>query len=57
MMERESIDEVIDKQGSKRLRAKKEVVKASIMEVLNETDIFELKTYLENVNRLEEQIK
>jgi len=57
LMKGESIDEVIEKYGSKRLKAKKEEVKASILGVLNETDIIQLKICLENINRLEEQIK
>jgi transposase len=57
LMKRESIDEVIEKYGSKRLKAKKEEVKESILGVLNETDIIQLKICLENINRLEEQIR
>jgi len=57
LMKRESIDEVIEKYGSKRLKAKKEEVKESILGVLNETDIIELKICLDNINRLEEQIR
>ena len=57
LMKRESIDEVIEKYGSKRLKAKKEEVKESILGALNETDIIQLKICLENINRLEEQIR
>jgi len=57
LMKRESIEEVIEKYGSKRLKAKKEEVKESILGVLNETDIIQLKICLENINRLEEQIR
>ena len=57
LMNGESIDEVIDKYGSKRLKAKKEEVKASILGALGETDIIELKICLDNINRLEEQIR
>jgi transposase len=57
LMKRENIDEVIEKYGSKRLKAKKEEVKESILGVLNETDIIQLKICLENINRLEEQIR
>jgi transposase len=56
-MKGEDIDEVIEKYGSKRLKMKKEEVKASILGVLGEADIIELKMCLENVNRLEEQIR
>ena len=57
LMNGESIDEVIDKYGSKRLKAKKEEVKASILGTLGEADIIELKMCLDNINRLEEQIR
>lgn len=57
LMKGESIEEVIEKYGSKRLKAKKEDVKESILGVLSETDIIELKICLENINRLEEQIR
>jgi len=57
LMNGESIDEVIDKYGSKRLKAKKEEVKASILGALGEADIIELKICLDNINRLEEQIR
>jgi len=57
LMKGADLDEVIDRHGSKRLRAKKEEVKASIMGALNDTDVFELKICLENVNVLEGQIK
>ncbi|MEM3442751.1 MAG: IS110 family transposase [Candidatus Bathyarchaeia archaeon] len=53
----ESIDEIIEKYGSKRLKKKKEEVKASILGALGEADIIELKICLENINRLEEQIR
>jgi predicted SpoU family rRNA methylase len=57
LMKRESIEEVIEKYGSKRLKAKKEEVKKSILGALGEADIIELKICLENINRLEEQIR
>ena len=57
LMNGESIDKVIDKYGSKRLKAKKEEVKASILGALGEADIIELKICLDNINRLEEQIR
>ena len=57
LMKGESVEEVIEKYGSKRLKAKKEEVKESILGVLNETDIIRLKICLENINRLEEQIR
>jgi transposase len=57
LMKRESIDEVIEKYGSKRLKAKKEEVKKSILGTLREADIIELKICLDNINRLEEQIR
>jgi transposase len=57
LMKRESIDEVIEKYGSKRLKAKREEVKGSILGALREADIIGLKICLENINRLEEQIK
>jgi transposase len=56
LMKRESIEEVI-KYGSKRFKAKKEEVKESILGALNETDIIQLKICLDNINRLEEQIR
>lgn len=54
LMRGEDIDEVIEKYGLKRLRMRKEGVKESI---LGEADIMELKMHLENVNRLDEQIR
>jgi transposase len=57
LMKRENIDEVIEKYGSKRLKAKKEEVKKSILGSLREADIIELKICLDNINRLEEQIR
>jgi len=57
LMKRENIDEVIEKYGSKRLKAKKEEVKKSILGTLREADIIELKICLDNINRLEEQIR
>jgi len=57
LMKGEDIDEMIEKHGSKRLKMKKEDVKESILGVLGEADIIELKMYLDNVNRLEEQIR
>jgi len=57
LMKRESIEEVIEKYGSQRLKAKKEEVKESILGVLNETAIIQLKICRENINRLEEQIR
>jgi transposase len=57
LMKGEDIDEMIEKYGSKRLKMKKEDVKASILGVLGEADIIELKMCLDNVNRLEEQIR
>lgn len=56
-MKGESIEEVVEKYGSKRLKAKKEEVKESILGVLNETDIIQLKICLEDINRLGEQIR
>jgi len=57
LMKRESIDEVVEKYGSKRLKAKKDEVKKSILGSLREADIIELKICLDNINRLEEQIR
>jgi len=57
LMKRENIDEVIEKYGSKRLKAKKDEVKKSIIGSLREADIIELKICLDNINRLEEQIR
>jgi transposase len=57
LMKRENIDEVIEKYGSKRLKAKKDEVKKSILGTLREADIIELKICLDNINRLEEQIR
>jgi hypothetical protein len=54
LMKRENIDEVIEKYGSKRLKAKKEEVKKSILGTLREADIIELKICLDNIIRLEE---
>ena len=56
LMKGESIDEVIEKYGSKRLKTKKEEVKASVLGTLGEADIIELRMCLDNVNRLGEQI-
>ncbi|MEM3551194.1 MAG: transposase [Candidatus Bathyarchaeia archaeon] len=57
LMKGESTDKVIVKYGSKRLKKKKEEVKASILGALGEVDIIELKMCLENINGLEEQIR
>jgi len=57
IMSGKNVDEAIEKYGSKRLKAKKEEVKAPVLGVLGEADIIELKMCLENVNRLEEQIR
>ncbi len=57
LMKGESIEKVIEKYGSKRLKKKKEEVKESILGVLKEAEIIELKMCLENINRLEEQIR
>jgi transposase len=57
LIKSESIDEVIEKYGSKRLKKKREEVKASILGTLGEADIIELKICLENINSLEEQIR
>jgi len=57
LMKGESIDEVIEKYGSKMLKKKREEVKESILGALGEADIIELKICLENINRLEEQIR
>ncbi len=54
LMKGESIEKVIEKYGSKRLKKKKEEVKESILGVLKEAEIIELKMCLENINRLEE---
>jgi transposase len=56
LMKGENVDEVIEKHGSKRLKARREEVKASIMGVLRESDIVELKICLENVRLLKEQV-
>jgi len=48
---------MMEKYGSKRLRMKKEDVKASIPGVLGKADMIELKMCLDNVNRLEEQVR
>lgn len=51
------IDKAIDSCGSKKVRAKKDEIKQSIMGTLNQTDLFELKICLDNIKLLEEQIK
>jgi len=55
LMKGESIDEII-KYGSKRLKEEREEVKESTLG-LGEAEIVELKICLENINRLEEQIR
>jgi transposase len=57
LMKGESVDEVIEKYGSKRLKMKREEVKKSILGALGEADMIELKICLDNINRLEEQIR
>jgi len=57
IIKEKSIDEFVEKYGSKKLKAKKKDVEASVMEVLREMDTFELKICLENVNGLEDQIR
>jgi transposase len=50
------IDKAIDS-CSKKIRAKKDEIKQSIMGKLNQTDLFELKICLDNIKLLEDQIK
>ncbi|MEM3551133.1 MAG: IS110 family transposase [Candidatus Bathyarchaeia archaeon] len=57
LMNGKSVDEVVEKYGSKKLKMKKEEVKGTVLGALGEADIIELKMCLENINRLEEQIR
>ncbi len=50
------IDKAIES-CSKRIRAKKDEVKQSIMGALNQTDLFELKICLDNIKLLQDQTK
>jgi transposase len=50
------IDKAIDS-CHKKIRAKREEIKESIMGTLGQTDVFELKICLENIKTLEEQVK
>lgn len=50
------MDKAIDS-CSKKIRAKKDEIKQSIIGTLNQTDLFELKICLDNVKLLEDQIK
>lgn len=56
IMNGQDIDKAIDS-CSKKIRAKKDEIKQSIMGTLNQTDLFELKICLDNIKLLEDQIK